>query len=127
LTAAGLERLRGALERDDKRVIQGNTMRPQVLQCTFNDPVEACCPLCWALLDTKSQPHYVSVGPLEERFADALLKASDKLGWPMAAQVFLSWVDEAPRDEMRRQLIAEVNRELARRAAEATPSHVRVA
>ncbi len=36
---------------------------------------------------------------------------------PAACRWFLNWYDETPRHEMRRCLLAEVNRVLARRAA----------
>jgi hypothetical protein len=120
LTTAGLQNLQRALERDDPRLITGTTVKPPPLMCRLGEAVESCCPLCWAILDTNTQPCYVSVGQLEERFADTLLKASDRLGWPLAAKYWLNWVDESPRDEMRRLLLAEVHRELGRRAAIAT-------
>jgi hypothetical protein len=72
-----------------------------------NELVEACCPLCYALLDGK-QPYAVSVGPMEERFAQACWEADQLLGEPAAVRYFLNWVDETPRQQMRQELLAEV-------------------
>jgi hypothetical protein len=108
LSTAGLQRLAEALEGDWPSLITGSTMQPPPLMCMQNEAVEACCPLCWAILDGL-RPTAVSVGPLDERFAMACHKASELLGYPEAIRDFLNWVDESPREEMRKQLLIEVN------------------
>jgi hypothetical protein len=102
-----------ALEKDNPRLITGATTSPPPLQCMANEPVEACCPLCYALLDGK-QPQSVSVGPLEERFALACWEADQLLGEPGSVRYFLNYVDETPREQMRRELLAEVRHALSR-------------
>jgi hypothetical protein len=121
LTVKGLQGLKMALERDDSRLITGATTNPPPLQCMADQPVEGCCPLCYALLDGL-KPYAVSVGPLEERFAGACWEADQLLGEPAAMRYFLNWVDETPREQMRRKLLAEVELALAERVKEpATP------
>jgi hypothetical protein len=58
----------------------------------------------------------VAVGQVEEHFARCCYQADQNLGEPAACRWFLNWFDAAPRDEMRRELLAEVERELGRRA-----------
>jgi hypothetical protein len=110
LSPAGLEALRRALLTDDGRLLQGATTTPPPLQCVQDWPVEAACVLgfCgWQAdgLETVSQ--------VEEFFARACFEADQRLGEPAACRWFLNWYDETPRDEMRRLLLAEVNRSLA--------------
>jgi hypothetical protein len=108
LSTQGLQGLAKALEEDWPSLISGNTMTPPPLACMANEAVEGCCPLCFGLLDGL-RPTAVSVGPLEERFAEACFKCSQLLGYPAAIRDWLNWVDETPREEMRKQLLIEVN------------------
>ena len=112
LTRAGLEGLARALEADLPSLLTGATTSPPPLQCVRDWPVEGCCPLCYALLDG-NRPEYVSVGPLEERFAQACWNADERLGWPGGIRAFLNYIDETPREQMRQELLAEVRRALA--------------
>jgi hypothetical protein len=107
-TIRGLEGLKLALEQDRRSLITGATMQPPPLMCMQHEAVEACCPLCYALLDGM-RPEAVSVGPLEEHFAEACFRADQLCGEPAAVRYFLNWTDETPRDEMRKQLLIEVN------------------
>jgi hypothetical protein len=81
------------------------------------EPVEGCCPLCYALLGGK-QPYAVSVGPLEERFAHTCWEADQLIGEPAAIRYFLNWIDETPREQMRQELLAEVELALTQRVQE---------
>jgi hypothetical protein len=54
-----------------------------------------------------------TVAEVEEFFARACFETDQRLGEPAACRWFLNWYDETPREEMRRQLLAEVNRSLA--------------
>jgi hypothetical protein len=56
-----------------------------------------------------------TVAEVEEFFARVCFEADQRLGEPAACRWFLNWYDEAPRAEMRRLLLAEVNRALALR------------
>ena len=53
-------------------------------------------------------------------------EADTRLGEPAAVRYFLNWFDDTPRDEMRRQLLAEVNRALAERFTEFADEAARV-
>jgi hypothetical protein len=108
LTIRGLEGLKLALEENRPSLITGATMDPPPLMCMQNEAVEKCCPLCYALLDGM-RPTAVSVGPLEQRFAEACFRASQLCGEPGAIRYFLNWTDETPREEMRKALLVEVN------------------
>ena len=110
LSPAALEALRHALLTDDARLLQGATTTPPPLQCVQDWPVEAACVLgfCgWQGLGLET------VAEVEEFFAGACFEADQRLGEPAACRWFLNWYDETPRQEMRRQLLAEVNRSLA--------------
>ena len=60
-----------------------------------------------------------TVGKVEEFFAKACFDCDQHFGNPAECGWFLNWYDDTPRDEMRRELLAEVERELALRAARA--------
>jgi hypothetical protein len=117
LSTEGLQGLKAALERNDGRLITGATTSPPPLQCMQNEPVESCCPLCFALLDGK-KPYEVSVGPMEQRFSERCFEADQLCGEPAADRYFINWVDQTPRETMRQALLAEVNLALAQRKQE---------
>src|SRR5437868_2184907 len=56
-----------------------------------------------------------SVGQVEEFFARACFEADQRLGEPAACRWFLNWFDDTPRDQMRRDLLQEVELALAER------------
>jgi hypothetical protein len=117
LTTKGLQGLQKALEQDSPRLIAGATTSPPPLQCMANEPVEGCCPLCYALLDGK-QPYAVSVGPLEQRFAEACWDADQRCGEPGAIRYFLNAADEWSRPELIKNLLPEVRLALTQRTQE---------
>jgi hypothetical protein len=53
-------------------------------------------------------------------FARASFEADQRLGELAGCRWFLNWFDETPRAEMRRLLLAEVNRALAQRLSPQT-------
>ncbi|MCZ2343031.1 MAG: hypothetical protein LC104_14760 [Bacteroidales bacterium] len=110
LTTNGLRALRDALRGDDHRLTQGSTTTPPPLMCVQDWPVEGACALgiCAWLGDGLS-----TVGEVEEHFARCCFEADDRLGEPAACRWFLNWFDDAPRAEMRRELLAEVELALA--------------
>ena len=112
LSTPGLEALVIALEADDSRLIQGATTTPPPLMCVQDWPVEAACAiaLCGWLGEGKA-----TVGEVQEHFAVACFNADQYVGDPAACRHYLNWFDDTPRDEMRRELLAEVRRELSRR------------
>jgi hypothetical protein len=114
LGTPALEALRAALDGDDPRLTQGSTTTPPPLMCVQDWPVEAACVLGYCgwqgdELDT--------VGQVEEFFARACFEADQRLGEPAACRWFLNWFDDTPRDEMRRELLAEVDLALSERLA----------
>jgi hypothetical protein len=112
LSPAGLEALRRALASDDTRLIQGATTTPPPLQCVQDWPVEAACVLGFCGWQGE---RLETVAQVEEFFARACFEADQRLGEPATCRWFLNWYDETPREEMRRQLLVEVNRALAQR------------
>jgi len=119
LPTAGLEALRDALREDDPRLAQGATTTPPPLMSVQDWPVEAACALglCGWL-----GAGLVSVGEVEEFFAKVCFEADQRLGEPAGCRWFLNWFDDTPRTEMRRLLLAEVERALANRAPVEPPT-----
>jgi hypothetical protein len=112
LSTAGLEALRKALVTDDARLLQGATTSPPPLQCVQDWPVEAACVIGYCGWQGEGLE---TVGEVEEFFARLCFEVDQRLGEPAACRWLLNWFDEAPRDEMRRLLLAEVSRTLAQR------------
>ena len=116
LSTPGLEALQRALTNDDARLLQGATTTPPPLQCVQDWPVEAACALGFCGWQGEGLE---TVAEVEEFFARMCFEIDQRLGEPAACRWFLNWFDETPRDEMREQLLAEVNRAVAqRRSAE---------
>jgi hypothetical protein len=114
VSTSGLEALRRALLNDDPRLLQGATTTPPPLPCVQDWPVEAACALGFC---GWQGDHLESVSDVEEYFARMCFETDQRLGEPAAIRWFLNWFDETPREEMRRQLLGEVNRTLAGRGA----------
>lgn len=117
LPVAGLVALRTALEVDDPRLIQSATTTPPPLMCVQNWPVEAACALGFCGWQGEGLS---TVGEVEEFFARMCFESDRQLGEAGAMRWFLNWFDDTPRDEMRRELAAEI--ELALAAREPTPT-----
>ena len=115
ISTAGLEALATAIHDDDARLLQGATTTPPPLQCVQDWPVEAACALGYCGWQGEGLE---SVAEVEEYFARLCFEVDQRLGEPAACRWFLNWFDETPRDEMRRQLLAEVHRTLAHRRAD---------
>lgn len=115
VSTAGLDALRRALIQDDPRLLQGATTSPPPLQCVQDWPVEGACGLGYCGWQGDGLE---TVAQVEEFFARSCFEADRRLGEPAACRWFLNWFDDTPREEMRRQLVAEVNRTLAQRLAE---------
>src|SRR5215203_7259553 len=112
LSTAGLKALRKALAKDDARLTQGSTTTPPPLQCVLDWPCEGACVVGYAGWQGDGLE---TVGEVEEFFARCCFEADNRLGEPAAVRYFLNWYDDTPRDEMRKQLLAEVERALADR------------
>lgn len=112
LSTPSLEVLRQALVKDDLRLMQGSTTSPPPLQCVQDWPVEAACALGYCGWRGDGLE---TVGEVEEYFARMCFEIDQLLGEPAACRWFLNWFDDTPRQEMRRELLVEVQRSLAER------------
>jgi hypothetical protein len=115
LSTTSLEVLRRALINDDPRLLQGATTTPPPLQCVQDWPVEAACALGFCGWQGEGLE---TVAEVEEFFARMCFEIDQRMGEPAACRWLLNWFDETPREEMRRLLVAEVNRNLAERQTE---------
>ena len=114
LSTVGLRNLKAALERNDPQMVTGASVVPPPLQGVLGCPVQACCPLCWGLLDGL-EPCQITVGQMEERFALACGRADALLGEPAGIRHFLNRIDEWTRQDLIWHLLPEVHRALAQR------------
>jgi hypothetical protein len=120
LWTAGLRALQRALKTDDPALRQGVTVDPSEMPETEGKPVSAACAIGFAGWKGDGLQ---TVTEVEEFFARTVWQATQATGDPLAAKWFVNWHDETPREEMRRELLTEVNRELAERGAlEAPPA-----
>ena len=127
LSTESLEALRQALVSDDPRLLQGATTTPPPLHAVQDWPVEAACVLGYCGVadlggfvkndDGTLNDGAAVVGDVEEFFQRMCFAAYQQLGEPAACRWFLNWFDDTPRDEMRRELLVEVQRTLAQRLA----------
>jgi hypothetical protein len=112
LSRPALEALARGLEEDDPRLIQGCTTEPPALTVAKDFRCEGACPIAYAGW-IAGKGTAATVAEVEEYMATIVNMANLDLNGE--AYAFLNWIDETPRDDMRRELLAEVNRELARR------------
>jgi hypothetical protein len=110
LSAPGLEVLRDALKNDDPALIQGATVMPMLLS---NDVAEAC-PIAYTGWKGDGLK---TVDEIDEFFGRMCYEIDLAVGEPGGCRWFLNWVDDTPRDEMRRLLLDEVERSLQSRVA----------
>jgi uncharacterized protein (TIGR02996 family) len=107
LPLPGLVALKAPLDGDDPRLMQGETTSPPPLMSVQYWPCEAADALgfCgWQDPESKAS----TVGEVEECFARYCFEADQRLKEAAACRWFLNWYDDTPRDEMRRELAAEV-------------------
>lgn len=116
LTQPGLEALRQGLLRDDHCLAQGITTSPPSLDVFAEAEIEAACALGYCGWKGENQGTVAALTSYYERLCTA---ADEMLGEPGLCRFFLNWFDETPRGEMRRLLLAEVNRSLNHCAASA--------
>jgi hypothetical protein len=119
LSTKSLEVLRRALMTDDNRLMQGATTTPPPLQCVQDWPVESACALGYCGWQGEGLE---TVGEVEEFFARMCFEIDQRLGEPAACRWFLNWFDETPREQMRQELLAEVNQTLSQRLASPAPA-----
>lgn len=117
LSVAGLRALRDALASDDPRLQQGRTTDPPPLTCVQEWPCEGACAVGFAGWRGEKLE---TIGQVEEYFARLCYDADIRVREQAACRHFLNWFDEAPRDVMRAELIAEIDLALSGRT-DATP------
>jgi hypothetical protein len=117
MTAAELTALRGALADDDPRLTQGSTTSPPPLMCVQDWVAEAACFLGYCGALRHGGWGEATVGECEAEFARLCFDADQRIGEPAACRWYLNWFDDTPRDEMRREMVAEIDSELSRRAS----------
>ena len=109
LSRPGLLALQKALRNDDRRLLQGTTCYPPLLDIMRERTVQGTCALgfCgWQGDDLRR------VGEIEDFFHNLCDAADAVFNEPAACRYFLNWHDDTPRAEMRRELLAEVTRSL---------------
>lgn len=111
-TTLTLHALANALAGDDQKLLQGATTSPPPLQFVQDWPCEAAdiiASCCWW------ENGWVTVGDIEEGFAQACFEADKRLGEPAMCRHFLNWWDDTPRPVAFGLMLTEVRRELERR------------
>jgi hypothetical protein len=117
LTTTELLALRTGLASDDRRLIPGATCIPPPMQCVLDWPVDGACFLGYCAWQGDGKN---TVGEVEEFFAHVCFECDARLCEPAACRHFLNWCDDTPRDEVRRELLAEINAELSGRTIKPT-------
>ena len=111
LSTRGLQSLRSALNRDDARLLQGRTVAPPRGQ--HDQAVHGTCAIGWCGWHGEGK---ATIPDLEQYFADVCFESGIALGDPSASRWFLNWFDGAPREEVRQQMLREVEQALTERA-----------
>jgi hypothetical protein len=119
IPTASLLALRDALRIDDPRITQGSTTTPPPLLCVADWPAEAACALGFCGAVENGGFGEATVGQCEEYFARACFEADQRLGEPAACRWFINWFDDCPRNQVFRELLAEVELALSGRDAQA--------
>lgn len=117
LPAKGLAALRDALAADDPALCQGTTVQPIIpdFQWFADAPAEAACAIGFCIWRDGGVPK--TSRAVSRAFCDFSRTIADaKTPGAPESWAFVEWFDAAPRAEMLRELLPEVDRELARRA-----------
>jgi hypothetical protein len=132
-SVADLQILHEALVNDDPRLLQGATTTPPPLQSVQDWPVEAACLLAYpgairlggfaggerhCKPAAEDEPLAATVGEVEEFFAKMCFAIDTALGELAGCRWLINWFDSSPREEMRRELLGEVERSLILRLRE---------
>ena len=105
LSRAGLLALQSALIRDDPRLLQGVVTSPPPLDTLLDCAVHGTCAI--SLCGWQGEG-LETVGQVEDYFHRICDAADAAFHESAACRYFLNWFDDAPRAEMRRELLAEV-------------------
>ncbi|HEY1189547.1 MAG TPA: hypothetical protein VGE74_18015 [Gemmata sp.] len=113
LPTTGIESLRDALRSDNPCLVQGSTTVPAPLIATRDERVCGACAIAFCGWQGDALE---TVGAVEEFFSRICWEGDQAFGEPAGCRKFLDWFDDTPRDEVRRELFAEVERTLAERS-----------
>lgn len=108
----GLRALLVAVENDDPTLLQCATTQPPPLMSVVDWPVEACCAVCYPFW---AGDGLITVGELEEAFAEACYQCDQNLGEPVGSRHFLSEFDTEDRKTFFPKLREEILFVLAQR------------
>lgn len=109
LSARALAALRVAIVTDDPRLVQGTTCSPPALQALCERRVETACALGYCGWQGEG---LAKVGEVEDYFQQLCDGADERIAERAVCRFFLNWYDDTPRDEMRRELLIEIERSL---------------
>lgn len=112
LSIAALTALRHGLFRDDPRLVQGTTCSPPALQALSQRRVETACALGYCGWQGEG---LTRVGAIEDYFQQVCDAADELMAERAVCRFFLNWYDDTLCDEMRRNLLAEVEETLRQR------------
>ena len=112
LSNEAIAALHDALIGDDPRLTQGSSTTPPPMLCVHDWPCEGGDALAFAVWQGDGK---ATVGAVHEAWADLCFQADNRLGEPAACRWFLNWFDDTPRDQMRRELLQEVELALSQR------------
>jgi hypothetical protein len=101
-----------ALATDDARLMQCQTTAPPGLLWLLDWPVEAACVLGFCGWQGEELG---TVGEVSDYFVSACHEADQLLGEPTACRHLIEWIDGTPRDQMRVELLTEVEQILSER------------
>lgn len=117
LSVAELEALRDALRRDDPALVQGVTA---LSPAGIPGACIGCCALAypgWSRSDYRVRSDAMDAFDETTIRAKARLGTSDDPSGSARLSSWLTWYDAAPRAEMRRELLSEIEPEIERRKA----------
>lgn len=117
LSPAALVALREALECDDGRLMQWVTVSPPPLTMHEHDECDGACLIGFCGWIGEGLE---TVGEVEEYFARTCCAVDGRIGEYAGVRKLLNAWDETPREEIFREVLAEVRLEIARRVREAS-------
>ena len=116
LSQVGLLALQSALVNNDARLLQGVVSSPPPLDTLLACMATGTCAIGYCGWQGEGRR---SVGEVEDYFHRICDAADAAFHEAAACRFFLNWYDDAPRAEMRRELLAEVRLALRGRTASA--------
>lgn len=114
ISVSGLEAVKDGIEKNDQFLLQGSTTSPPPHMHLMDKPCTGACLFGYVACKAYGA---CTVAEVEQHFVNMCHETDRRIGEPDAVRYFLNWFDDTPREEMRRELLSEVNLELACRYA----------